>query len=313
MLLQMSTGEVVAFLGTGKMGAPMALHVARHGHRLRLWNRTRDRAEAVATRARAERGPGAAPSALVEVADDPRGAARGAAVVLLMLADPAAVDAVLAGPQGVLEGLSPGAIVVDLSTVDPATARRSHASVTSRGGRYLDCPVSGTVKPAMDGTLVLMAGGEVADVEAARPVLETMGQLRHVGPVGHGMSMKLVLNGLGAHMLTGLVSMLELGRRMGLDHRSMIDGIMAGAFSSPLYASKGARIVARDFRPDFTLALMLKDQRLVLEAADRAGLSLPSEQAIADVLASAVATGLGEEDLCGLIRWFEGDAARTAR
>jgi 3-hydroxyisobutyrate dehydrogenase-like beta-hydroxyacid dehydrogenase len=219
-----------------------------------------------------------------------------------MLSDPAAVDAVL---DGVLDSLAAGAIVIDMSTVDPATARRSQERVAARGGRYLDAPVSGTRKPALDGTLIIMAGGEAASLEAARPVLECMGRVLHVGAVGQGMAMKLVLNGLGAHMMTGFASLLAFGAKQGLRSRDMLEVIGSGAFSSPLYATKGPRIIARDFRPDFTLALMRKDQQLVLDTARATGCSLPSLETIERVLGEAMAEGFGEDDLCGVVQLFE--------
>jgi 3-hydroxyisobutyrate dehydrogenase-like beta-hydroxyacid dehydrogenase len=290
----------VGFLGLGTMGAAMAANVARAGHALAVWNRTAARAVPLA-------------SAGARRAETPRACADGADVVVLMLADPAAVDAVCAGPDGVLAALAPGALLVDMSTVDPATAHRTDAAARARGARYVDAPVSGTRKPAEDGTLVIMTGGDDADVERARPVLETMGRVVRCGAIGQGMAMKLVLNGLGAHMLTGFVSLLVLGARHGLPARTMLDVIGQGAFSSPLYAGKGARIVARDFRPDFSLALMLKDQELVLGAARELGVSLPALAAIRDVLAAAVDAGLGADDLSGLVRHFETIASTTVK
>ncbi|MFI5289603.1 MAG: NAD(P)-dependent oxidoreductase [Polyangia bacterium] len=288
----------VAFLGLGTMGAPMAENLLRHHHSLTVWNRTAARsAELVKKGAR--------------LAATPAEAASAAEVVCLMLADPAAVDAVLGGAGGVLAGLRPGTIVIDHSTVDPACARRSDEAVRARGGIYLDAPVSGTRKPAEEGTLLILAAGPEAALERVRPLLEAMGRVRHVGAVGQAMAMKLVLNGLGAHMLTGLCAMLAFGARQGLDGRTMLEVIGGGAFSSPLFVSKGARILARDFHPDFTLALMLKDQELVLGEARAAGHPMPSEQVIAEILKQAIADGLGDDDLCGLIRLFEAQAGAT--
>ena len=282
----------VAFLGLGTMGAPMAANVLRRGHALTVWNRTPGR-DAALVEAGARR------------AATPAEAARGAELVILMLADPAAVRAVVDGPDGVVAGLGRGALVVDMSTVDPATARYADAAVRARGGRFVDAPVSGTRKPAVDGTLVIIAGGDPADVARARPVLEAMGRVVPVGAVGQGMAMKLVLNGLGAHMMTGFAAMLVLGAKQGLAPRTMLEVIAAGAFSSPLYTSKAPRMFARDFQPDFTLALMHKDQELVLGTAASVGYEMPTLAAIRDVLAQAIAAGFGDGDLSGVIRLFE--------
>jgi 2-hydroxy-3-oxopropionate reductase len=152
---------------------------------------------------------------------------------------------------------------------------------------------------------VIMAGGEAADVERARPVLERLGKVVHMGGVGQGMAMKLVLNGLGAHMMTGFAAMLVLAKKQGLDPRAALDVIGAGAFSSPLYAGKGPRMLARDFDADFTLRLMHKDQQLVLATARGLGYEMPTLAAIRDVLAQAMEAGFGEGDLSGVIRLFE--------
>jgi 3-hydroxyisobutyrate dehydrogenase-like beta-hydroxyacid dehydrogenase len=290
----------VAVLGLGTMGAPMAANILRRGHTLAVWNRSAHRATPLV-------------DAGARLAATPADAARDADMIVLMLADPPAVRAVLDGDAaasgfGILAALRPGALVIDMSTVDPATARAVDAEVRARGGRFLDAPVSGTRKPAIDGKLLIMAGGDPADVERARPVLEAMGRIVSVGAVGQGMAMKLVLNGLGAHMMTGFAAMMVLGVAQGLAPATMLEVIGGGAFSSPLYAGKGPRIMARDFEPDFTLALMHKDQELVLQTAASLGYAMPTLAAIRDVLKEAIAAGLGDGDLSGVIRLFEASA-----
>ena len=290
----------VSFLGLGTMGAPMAANLARAGHALTVWNRSPGRAAPLVT-------------AGARLAATPADAARGADAVVLMLADPIAVHSVVDGPDGVLAGLAPGALVIDMSTVDVDTARVTDAKVRERGGRFVDAPVSGTRKPAVDGKLVIMAGGDPADVARARPLLEAMGRVVPVGAVGQGMAAKLVLNGLGAHMMTGFAAMLVLAARLGLDLGAMLEVIGSGAFSSPLYTSKGPRMRARDFAPDFTLKLMHKDQELVLATAAANGYAMPTLAAIRDVLAQAIAAGYGDGDLSSVICLFEDWAKVTVR
>jgi 3-hydroxyisobutyrate dehydrogenase-like beta-hydroxyacid dehydrogenase len=282
----------VAFLGLGTMGAPMAANLIKKGHSLSVWNRTAARAAPLV-----ERGARLAPS--------PAEAARGAEVVITMLADPAAVEAVYAGPAGLLAAALDGVVVVDMSTVDPAAARSLDERVCARGGRFVDAPVSGTRQPAVDGTLVILPGGPADAIEAVRPVLEAMGRVIPVGGVGQGMAMKLVLNGLGAHMLTGFCALMVLGVKQGLDPRVMLEVIQAGAFSSPLFKGKAPRLLAGQFAADFTLALMLKDQELVLSTAAELGYAMPTESAIRDVLRQGVEAGLGDGDLSGIVRLFE--------
>jgi len=285
----MSERRNVAFLGLGTMGAPMATNVMKRGHALTVWNRSPERERALV-------------DAGARLAASPTEAARGADVVVLMLSDPPAVRAVA---DGVVAGLERGALVVDMSTVDVETAHAVDAAVRARGCRFVDAPVSGTRKPAVEGKLVIMAAGAAADVERARPVLEAMGRVVHVGAVGQGMACKLVLNGLGAHMMTGFAAMMVLAVKLGLDPSAMLEVIGGGAFSSPLYASKGPRMMARDFAPDFTLALMHKDQELVLRTAAAAGYPMPTLAAIRDTLAEAIAAGYGDGDLSGVVRLFE--------
>jgi 3-hydroxyisobutyrate dehydrogenase len=274
----------VAFLGLGTMGAPMATNVAKR-FELVTWNRTPK------------------PELSLPTAGSPAEAAAVSDVVVSMLSDPAALEAVW---QAALPSLRPGSLAIDMSTVDPQSARSLAQQVEARGARFLDAPVSGTRQPAAEGRLLIMAGGDAADVERARPVLETMGRLVHMGAVGQGMAAKLVINGLGAHMLTGFTAMMTLGVRQGLDPRRLLEVIQGGAFSSPLYGGKGPRIFARDFAADFKLSLMLKDQELVLKTAGELGYAMPTLAAIREVLVSAVEEGFGEGDLSGLIRLFEG-------
>jgi 3-hydroxyisobutyrate dehydrogenase-like beta-hydroxyacid dehydrogenase len=279
------------------MGAPMAANVLRRGFPLTVWNRTPERAAPLV-------------EAGARLASSPADCVRGADVVILILADPPAVDAVVGA---MLEGIDAGALVVDMSTVDPACARRTAATVATRGARFVDAPVSGTRKPAVDGTLLVMAGGAADDIERARPVLEAMGRVVRVGEVGHGMAMKLVLNGVGVHMLTGFQAMLVLGRKLGLDGATMLDVIGRGAFSSPLFAGKGARILDGNFAPDFTVDLLLKDQQLVLETARSVGYPMPTEEAIVRVVEEAIAAGLGDEDIAATVRLFEQWGGVTVR
>jgi 3-hydroxyisobutyrate dehydrogenase-like beta-hydroxyacid dehydrogenase len=283
----------VAFLGLGTMGAPMAANVRARGHQLSVWNRSPERARPLVE-------AGARGCAC------PAEAARGAEVIVTMLADVAAVKEVITGPGGVVEGLSAGAVVVDMSTVDPATARSMDQAVRARGALFVDAPVSGSRRPAEEGRLLVLAAGPVDAVERAWPVLEAMGRPRRVGDVGQGMALKLVLNALGAHMLVGLAAALGLGERYGLTRKDMIDTIQAGAFASPIFGIKTERILAGEFTPpDFTVALWLKDQVLALGSAASIGYEMPTEAVIVEVLGDAVRAGLGPLDLSGIVRHFE--------
>ncbi len=283
----------LAFLGLGTMGAPMARRLVSAGFDLCVFNRTVARAESF-------RALGA------RVASTPAEAARGADVVLTMLSDPAALAAVCDGPEGILSSIDDGAVFVDLSTVgvEPLVALRG--ALLSRGVALVDAPVSGSRGPAEEGALLVLAGGPCDAVTRVLPALSALGSVRRTGPSGSGAATKLVFNQLGAHMLAGLVSGLVLGVRLGLDPRELLSSIDQGAFRSAMYAHKGARIIEGRFEPaDFSVELLLKDQQLVLDAAERLGVALPTLVAVRDLVARAVEEGEGERDLCAVVRVLE--------
>jgi len=276
----------------------MAGRLALAGFAVRGWNRSPGRGEALAKRG-------------VVMAPSPAEAVRGADVVVTMLSDGRALDAVLGGKKGLLAGLAPGALVIEMSTAGRAAARRAAKRVARAKGRFVDAPVSGTVGPAERGELVAMVGGSAADVRDAEVVLGAMcRRIIHAGDVGQGQALKVLLNGIGAHHFVAFASMLVLGERAGLAREVLVDAFTSGAFASPSYVGKKAKVLARDFTPEFSLALALKDATLNLELQDEVGLPLDVLRAIARVLESAVASGLGDEDLYAVEKWF---AARPTR
>lgn len=291
----------VAFLGLGTMGAPMARNIARAGHELVVWNRTAASAEALA----AELG--------VSRAASPADAARAAEVVITMVSDAAALTSVVDGPSGALAGMEAGTILINMCTVDPATIHSLAPGIAAARVTLIDAPVSGSRKPAVAGKLVILAAGEAPAIERARPVLEAMGSVRFVGPLGTGSALKLVVNSVGAHMISALSMALVLAAKLGLDPAMVIEVIQSGMFASPLYAAKTAKILAGDFSPDFSLALMLKDQEMVLETGRALGLTLPTVERIRDVLARAVEAGLGKLDPSALIQLYEVEAGIAVR
>lgn len=282
----------VAFLGLGAMGAPMAARLAKAGFPLTVWNRS------AAPRAKlAKLG--------AKVASSPAEAAQGADVVVTMLSDARALDAVLSGDAGLLAGLEAGALVIEMSTAGRAAARETAKRVARVKARFVDAPVSGTVGPAERGELVAMVGGNAADVRDAERVLRAMcRRVIRAGGVGQGQALKVLLNGIGAHHFVAFTSMLVLGERAGLSREVLVEAFTSGAFASPSYLGKRAKVLARDFRPEFSLALARKDAELNIELQDEVGLSLEVLRAIARVLDQAVDAGLGEEDLYAVEKWF---------
>ena len=287
----------VAFLGIGNMGLPMAMNLAAAKQRfvLRIWNRTPQRCKAL-EKAGARRE------------DTPRACVLGADVIVTMLADKAALAAVFGGDDGVLAGLArqrTPQIVIDMSTVGRAAVLEAARAVEAKGGRFIDAPVSGTVKPAERAELVALVGGRLKDIARAEPVLLTMcKRLLHAGDVGQGQALKVVLNGLGAHHMVALTSMLVLGERAGLSRETLMDAFTSGAFASPSYVGKKAKVLARDYSPEFSLLLALKDCAVNMELQREVGLALPVLRECMREIQEGVSEGLGEEDLFALEKHF---------
>ena len=255
----------VAVLGTGRMGSAMAERLAGHGVGVLVYNRSRERAVALAERI----GAG--------LATTPADAAARADVVISMVADDAAVHALFAGPDGVAAGIRAGSVAVDMSTVLPDTIRAIAPAVRARGAGILDAPVSGSVASALAGELTIMAGGEAADLERARPVFERLARRTfHVGPLGTGAVMKLAVNtlifGLNGAVAEGLV----LAERNGIDRALAYDVLAASAAGAPMVGYKRAAFVDPDGTPvAFSLALADKDLRLIRQLADASGTAMP--------------------------------------
>jgi len=282
---------LVSFLGLGNMGTPMARRVAA-AFPLTVWNRTGARADALSTVAR--------------VATTPADAARGASILVTCVADAIALEEIFGGPQGVLSAIEPGAVLVEMSTIGRAAAREAAREVESKGARFVDAPVSGSVGPASRGELLGLVGGADPDVERAMPVLRTMcDRVLRAGGVGQGQALKVVLNGVGAHHFVAFASMLALGERAGLAREVVVQAFTSGAFASPSYVSKKDKVLARDYASaEFTLALALKDGALNVALQQEVGLTLPVQREIAREVAQAVAEGLGGEDLFAMEKYF---------
>jgi len=286
----------VAFFGLGNMGAPMARRVAS-AFPLTVWNRTKARAEGLSNE-RHEKG--------VRVAATPAEAARGAKVLVTCVADAMALEEVLGGSQGILAGIDPDAVLVEMSTIGRAAAREAARTLEARGASLVDAPVSGSVGPAARGELLALVGGADADVERVTPVLRTMcNRILRAGGVGQGQALKVVLNGVGAHHFVAFASMLALGERAGLARETVVEAFTAGAFATPSYLSKRQKVLSRDYAAaDFTLALALKDGALNVALQQEVGLALPVQREIAREVAQAVAEGLGDEDLYAMEKYF---------
>lgn len=283
-------GQTVAFIGMGLMGRRMAKNVLKAGHALRVYNRTSAKSEEL-------RKLGAT------VAGSPRDAAQGADAVITMVADPPALRAVLAGVDGAFAGCRQGALVIDMSTVDPETSRGMAAEAQARGLRYLEAPVTGGLGAAEQGTLLIMAGGRMEDFQAAKPLLETMGKkVLRVGQMGSGAAMKLTTNMVASSISVAMAEALVFSAKAGLEP-ILVAEILAER--SPLIARWAPRVLAGDFSPFFPLRLAHKDVHLALAAARGLGVPLFSLAAVGQLQTAALAKGLGDLDQTATIQVLE--------
>jgi 3-hydroxyisobutyrate dehydrogenase len=273
-----------AFLGLGAIGAPMARHLPAHGFDLIVWNRTRERAERFASSVRAR------------VADTPADAAREADVVITCLPTSREVEAMLEGGDGLAAGLRRGATLVDCTSGDPVTSRRIAARLRDRGVSFVDAPVSGGKRGAEEGTLTVMCGGDVADVERVRPVLAAFGKhVVHCGAVGAGDMVKAVNQALLAIHIWATGEGLATLAKSGVDARVALEVINASSGRSNTSMNLfPERVLSRAFPRTFRLALLDKDLRIAADIARDAGVPSPLTQLATELFRLARAE-LGEE------------------
>ena len=276
----------LAFLGLGRMGAPMAGRLSRAGHELTVWSRTAARAEPFADRAR--------------VAESPAAAGAKAAVAVTMLADGGALEEVVLGRNGLAEGLERGSLLVDMSTTGPAAARKVARALEAGGVAFVDAPVAGSVGPAAEGTLAIMVGGDPGAVERARPLLTVLGDPErtwHVGPVGTGQAAKLMVNLVLGGVMAAVAEGYALGRMLGLEPETALDVLEGASVAARTVSGKRERLASGDYgEAGFQLALMHKDLRLAVEATRAARGSLPVTDRVAELFAGAKGRGLAGLD-----------------
>ncbi|MGJ3262812.1 MAG: NAD(P)-dependent oxidoreductase [Salinarimonas sp.] len=280
----------IGFAGLGRMGAPMAARLADAGFPLAVWNRTADKVQALARDIGAR--VAASPAALAAESD----------VVIAMVADDAASQALFDGAQGLAEAAD-GRLFVEMSTVSPDHVRRLGARLAQRGGALIDAPVSGSVDAARAGTLAIMAGGAPEDVARARPALEAMGRVvLETGPLGTGATMKIVVNSLIHGLNQTLAEALTLAESAGIATRDAFAVIENSAAAAPMLGYRKPLYLEPQAHPvTFALDLALKDMGLALALAEAGGVATPQARVTRAVLAEASAAGLGREDMAAVV------------
>lgn len=279
--------SIIAFIGTGTMGAPMAANLARAGFDLRLWNRTRSKAEAVAA------------AVGCRVADTPAAAAEEADIIVTMLADLEPLREVYAGSDGVVETIKDGAVCVDMGTTGPSGVAELAEIVAAAGGVLVDAPVSGSRAAAESAELTIMVGGSAAAVATVRPALESMGStVYHLGPPGAGSVVKLAVNTV-IHALGNAVSeSLVMAERAGVERAAVYEVFEHSAVAAPMLTyRRDAFLSPQDTSPMFAMTLAEKDLRLIVALAEDVGVPARQARANLDIVSGAVAAGYGDHDM----------------
>jgi 2-hydroxy-3-oxopropionate reductase len=283
----------VAFIGLGIMGSPMAANLCAAGLDVVGFSRTRAKVDALVAKG-------------LRAADDVAGAVRDADVIITMLPDSPDVEAVALGSAGVLESARPGALFVDASTIRPDTARAVGEAAEKSGLRFLDAPVSGGERAAVDGTLSIMVGGSAASVAEATPVLQHLGTtIVHVGPVGAGQTVKAANQLIVAGNIELLAEALVFLEAQHVDTEKAISVLEAGLAGSTVMARKARSMVARQFDPGFRIALHDKDLGIFTAAAKASRTATPLGAVVAQLMSSAHAQGDGDLDHSALFRLVE--------
>ena len=282
--------ETVAVIGTGNMGAAMVARLRAHGRPVTVFNRTASRAAALAARTGAE------------VAASARAAAASAGVVVVSLADDAAVAAVYEGTDWLVAGLRPGAVVAETSTVSPETVRALAGPVSAAGATLLDAPVSGSVPVVERGEVTVLAGGDAAALDAARPVLAAFAsRVLHLGPLGSGATMKLVVNGVVHSLNQALSEALVLAERAGIDRRAAYEVFAASAVAAPFVHYKRAAFEEPDGTPvAFRLDLVAKDLALLEALAAANGARMDQADTNRRLVGEALAAGYADRDISAM-------------
>ncbi len=283
----------VGLIGLGIMGMPMARNLIRAGFEVAVHNRTASKAEQMAAEG-------------AKKADSPRELAEESSVVITIVSDTPDVESVILGENGIIEGIKPDSVVIDMSTISPQATRTIAIRLREKEVHMLDAPVSGGEQGAIDGTLSIMVGGDARVLERCRPILEAMGKnVIHVGSNGMGQTVKLMNQILVAGNLNATVEALVFAQEQGVDLEKAIEAVKGGAAGSWQLANLAPRIIRRDFRPGFTIDLMQKDLKLVIEAAEAMKVPLPVTSVVHEMFCSLQAAGEGKSGTQALAKAME--------
>lgn len=286
----------VGFAGIGAMGEPIALHLAKAGIPLLVWNRSAVKCQPIA-----QAGAG--------VASDPDELFTRCRIVFLMLANATATDLVLGRGTASFAGRVCGRLIVNLGTPSPAYSQALESEIKAAGGHYVEAPVSGSRTPAEAGQLVAMLAGEAEAKQEVRPLFDTFcKQAVDCGAVPAALHMKLSINLLLVTMVTGLVEAMHLAERLGLDLAQFTEILGAGPMANSVLRTNAAKLLSRDLSPQASIRIVAENNRLIAAASRGAGAASPMLDACNALYADAELMGLAEEDVVAVLQALE---ART--
>jgi len=293
---------IVGFIGLGTMGAPMARNILKKGHRLIALDM---QPAAVASLV----------AAGATAAATPKDVAAASEIVITMLPDAPDVERAALGPTGIVAGIRPGSVYIDMSTIDPATTRRVGAAIAEKGAVMIDSPVGKTADAAVAGTLTLMVGGADDVIARCRPLLDCMGtDFFHCGALGAGQTMKLINNLLATAVSEASIEALVTGTKSGLELDTMLRVLRTTmAWNNALAIAMPKRPLVGDFSPGFMMKLAHKDCRLALQMVDSLGVAAPVGHAALASLTEGIARGLQDDDVGALLKLREESAGVKVR
>ena len=293
--------ERIGFIGMGLMGVPMGKNLADAGYPLTVWNRTPGRAKILLDAGAAE---GTSPSDVASRSD----------IIITMVSDSEDVAAVIAGPNGIIEGMESGAMVIDMSTISPKTSIALAEQLKAKGVQLLDAPVTGGVAGAQAGTLSILVGGEKSAFDRALPVFEKMGaNITHVGPSGAGHTAKLANQILAAGCMAGISEALVFAKKAGLDLDTWFKAVENGASASWHLSNMAPKIIDGDFSAGYMVKHHQKDLRLIQETAGENAVAVPMTALVAQLYRAVQAEGGEEMGHQALVRAIERLAGIEAR
>jgi 3-hydroxyisobutyrate dehydrogenase-like beta-hydroxyacid dehydrogenase len=286
--------QKIGFMGLGIMGSAMSANLMKAGYPVTVFNRSPEKAESLVKQGAVL---SSSPEALTQAAD----------IVIAMVTGPEALNNLLWGENGASKALNASKVFINMSSVSPTSTKELADKLSPTGAMFIDAPVSGTKKPAEDGTLVILAGGPEPKVKELEPLFLSMGKkVIYCGPVGQGSMMKMFINLLLGIMMGGFAEVLNFGRLGGLEMEAMLETVFAGAMNSPMFQAKATNMKEKKYPAAFPFKHLSKDLKFLVDTAYELEAPVPLGQILLHLYRAGVAQGYGDEDISAIARVLEG-------